>query len=195
MNCHHATCATANKPLVPTRNGEAPLLAAQRGRLPGSTRMETIPQGFPLEPLLFAPAAYVALGTIGELILGNWEVGRLFPFSNAHLLEEASEGLYAPLSDPLFVLFSLLVATCSFAPSMFWGALRASSSESRLVWSAALTGIGLLAFSLGSELSSQAAPSIRAAALFSLAVCFGASAVGIWFARSVGSATRRAVHG
>jgi hypothetical protein len=150
----------------------------------------------PLSAAVFlAPVAYVALGTIGELLLGDWEVGRLFPFSNAHLLEEASEGLYAPLADPLFVLFSLLVATFSFVPSMFWGAVRASGSELWLVWLAALTGIGLLTFSFGPELSSRASPSIRAAALFSLGVCFGAGAIGIWFARFVGSATRGAVHG
>ena len=145
--------------------------------------------------VLLAPAAYVALGAVAELILGNWEVGRLFPFSNAHLLEEASEGSYVPVADPLFVGFTLLVAACSFSPSMFWGALRAPSSELRFVWLAALVGIGLMAFSLGPELSSRASPSIRGAALFSLGVCVGASAIGIWFARVIGSRTRGVVHG
>lgn len=87
------------------------------------------------------------------------------------------------LADPLFLLFSLLIAAFSLGPSMFWGALRASGTELWLVWLAALTGIGLLAFSLGPELSSRASPSSRAAALFSLGVCFGASVAGIWFAR------------
>ena len=32
MNYFRAAAGTANKPLVPTRNGEAPLLAAQRRR-------------------------------------------------------------------------------------------------------------------------------------------------------------------
>jgi hypothetical protein len=145
--------------------------------------------------LLLATAAYVLLGIMGELILGNWEVGRLFPFSNAHLREEASEGLYAPLSDPLFVLFSVLVAICSFGPSMFWGALRAAKSELWFVWLAALIGVGLVAFTLGPELSSETPSSISTAALFSIAVCFGASGAGIWFATLVGPVTRGAAHG
>ena len=32
----------ANKPLVPTRNGEAPLLAAQRRRYASDTQMPTL---------------------------------------------------------------------------------------------------------------------------------------------------------
>src|SRR5262245_11123568 len=104
--------------------------------------MNTVVRRFALPlsaALLLAATAYVGLGTMGELILGNWEVGRLFPFSNAHLREEASEGLYAPLSDPLFVLFSLLVAICSFGPSMFWGALKARRTELWFVSLAAMT--------------------------------------------------------
>jgi hypothetical protein len=145
--------------------------------------------------LWLAASAYVLLGMLGEVILGHWEVGRLFPFSNAHLREEASEGLYAPLSDPLFVLFAVLVAICSFGPSMFWGALRASRSELWIVWLAALTGVSLLAFTLGPELSSEAPSTISAAALFSLAACFGASGFGIWLAMFVGPATPAAGHG
>jgi len=144
--------------------------------------------------VLLTPAACLALGMVGELILGNWEVGRLFPFSNAHLREEASEGLYAPLSDPVFVFFSLLVALCSFGPSMFWGALRASRSELWLVWLAAFPGVGLLSLTLGPELS-FGTYSISAAALFSLAGCLGASGIGIWFARYVAPAAQGGAHG
>jgi hypothetical protein len=104
--------------------------------------------------LLLTPAAYVLFGILGEMILGP-EAERLFPFSNAHLLEEATEGLYAPLSDPLFVSFWLLVAICTFGPSMFWGAFKAAKSELWLVWMAALTGTALLALTLRPEFSSD----------------------------------------
>jgi FtsH-binding integral membrane protein len=125
-------------------------------------------------------AAVITLGTLGELVFGSWEVGRLYPFSNSHLLEEASEGLYAPLSDPLFVLFSLAVAISAFGLSMFWGALKVPRSQLWLVWLAALTGIGLLAVHLRSAFSSEAPASILAGALFVLAACFGASCAGVW---------------
>jgi hypothetical protein len=135
--------------------------------------------------VILSPAAFVALGTIGELILGNWEAGRLFPFSNAHLREEALEGVYSPLSDPLFVLFSLLVAGCAFGPAMFWGALRASKSELRFVWLATVTGTGLIALTFQSELSGRAPIPIVAAAFFVLVACFGAGSAGIWLSSSV----------
>jgi hypothetical protein len=160
--------------------------------------MNVVVRGFAL-PLAGIMALWVAAvvigGTMVEAILGGWEVGRLFPFSNAHLLEEASEGLYAPLSDPLFVVFSLASAACAFGASMFWGAFNARKSESWLVWVAVLTGIGLVALYLRSALSSEAPTSISRAALFVLAACLLASAAGVWLSGFVSRATRGAGHG
>ena len=144
--------------------------------------------------LLLTPAVYVLFGILSEMILGP-EAERLFPFSNAHLLEEAAEGLYAPLSDPLFVSFWLLVAICTFGPSMFWGAFRAAKSELWLVWMAALTGTALLALTLRPEFSSDAPPSISQSPLFLLAACLVAGGAGIWMSRVFGPVKRSAGHG
>lgn len=117
--------------------------------------------------LLLAAAGFVLFGMVGEMMLGQ-EAERLFPFSNAHLLEEAMEGLYTPLSDPLFISFSLLIAICAFGPSMFWGALSAAKSEVWLVSLASLVGSALLALTLRPKLSSDEPSSIYQAALFCL---------------------------
>jgi hypothetical protein len=136
--------------------------------------------------LLLSFAAFVLFAWLGELLLGQ-EAERLFPFSNAHLLEEALEGLYAPLADPLFVAFSLLVAICGFVPSMFWGGLRAAKSEVWLVWLAAHVATTLLALTLRPQLSLDTSPSISHAAWFLLAACLAASGAGIWFSRFRGT--------
>jgi hypothetical protein len=140
--------------------------------------------------LVLSAAAFVLFGIAGETMLGQ-EAELLFPFSNAHLLEEAMEGLYAPLSDPLFVSFSLLIAICAFGPSMFWGALRAAKSELWLVWLAALAGSGLLAITLHPELSSSEPSSIYQAALFLPVACLVAGGAGIRLATKLKPASPR----
>lgn len=144
--------------------------------------------------LALAATAYVLFGIAGEMMLGQ-EAERLFPFSNAHLLEEAMEGIYSPLSDPLFLSFSLLIAICAFGPPMFWGALRAARSEVWLVWLATLVGSALLAVTLRPELSSDEPSSIYQAALFLPAACLVAGGAGIWVSRVFGPVERSARHG
>src|SRR5690349_18428156 len=102
--------------------------------------------------VVLAPLMHVVFGAVGEYILGSLNAERLFPFSNAHLREEALEGAYAPLGDPLFVMFSLLVALGAFGTAMFVGAFKASSVERRFVWLATVVGTGLLALTLLPEL-------------------------------------------
>ena len=142
---------------------------------------------------VLALVVVVAFGTMTELLLGNWEAGRLFPFSNAHLLEEAAEGLYAPLSDPLFVLFSFAVAIGAFGLSMFWGVVGASKTESFVVWSAALTAVALLGLHLRSAFSPDASVPISMAALCVLAACLAASGAAIWL--GLGRTSKSAGHG
>lgn len=67
---------------------------------------------------LIQVGAWLALSAIAlrgsELVFGVDVSERLAAFSNAHLLEEAFEGPYEPLDDPLFVGFSLAVALLAF---------------------------------------------------------------------------------
>ena len=53
-------------------------------------------------------AAVVALSVLvwqATVFLAGWDVAeRLVPYANAHLLEEAAEGLYEPWRDPVFLL-------------------------------------------------------------------------------------------
>jgi hypothetical protein len=140
--------------------------------------------------LMLSAAAFVLFGMAGKMMLGQ-EAERLFPFSNAHLLEEAMEGVYSPLSDPLFLSFSFLIAICAFGPSMFWGALRAANPEVWLVLLATLVGSALLALILRPQLSSSEPSSIHHAALFLPAACGLAGGAGIWLARLTNSSRHR----
>lgn len=58
--------------------------------------------------------ANVAIGYCLEIFLGEAVAERCDPFGNAHLLEDAEEGAYLPLSDPAFLLHALVLGAIVF---------------------------------------------------------------------------------
>lgn len=69
--------------------------------------------------LLLSPlATFVALSFVALHAAEGWGgpdlSARLFPFANAHLLEEAVQGQSRPLLDPVFMGFSVIAALVAF---------------------------------------------------------------------------------
>jgi len=70
--------------------------------------------------------------------LAGWEVAeRLVPYANAHLLEEAAEGLYQPWRDPVF----LLGVVCNAAVPMTIATLVATRLHARAPFAVIAVGV------------------------------------------------------
>ena len=82
----------------------------------------------------------VDIGT--QIFIGVFEAERITPYSNVHLSEEAAEGIYSPLTDPVFILYISLVGIVAFGFSSFFAAWGASKQE--LILSAIPGIVGLL---------------------------------------------------
>lgn len=60
-------------------------------------------------------------------LLGVFEAERMAPYTNAHLLEEASEGKYSPISDPVFLIYVLSIGIAVFGGGSllaWWGVAK-----------------------------------------------------------------------
>jgi len=69
----------------------------------------------------------MAIDLTTQELLGVLEAERMMPYTNAHLLEEASEGTYSPISDPVFLVYILLIGIAVFGGgSLFawWGVAK-----------------------------------------------------------------------
>ena len=94
-------------------------------------------------------ASSVALFLIAWSIIaargGSAAAERLAPFLNAHLLEEAAEGVYWPLRDPLFWLSAFLRMVIPF---VFGAVIAVVVARNGRLWAALVTLVSGLAISL-----------------------------------------------
>lgn len=80
-----------------------------------------------------------------EIILGHeWAAG-MTPFSSEHLVEEALEGNYSPLTDVAFIVHAILVGLVAFGLVTFITARREGRSHLLLAVLPALLVVGALA--------------------------------------------------
>lgn len=85
-----------------------------------------------VKPIIISTAGIAALWMIvvlvlgfgTEVIFGDSAAERLTPFANSHLLEEAGEGSYSPLNDPLFIAYTMGTAIAVFGIPTFYLASR-----------------------------------------------------------------------
>ncbi len=69
----------------------------------------------------------MAVDLTTQELLGVFEAERMAPYANAHLLEEAYEGKYSPISDPVFLIYILSIGIAVFGGgSLFawWGVAK-----------------------------------------------------------------------
>jgi hypothetical protein len=102
-----------------------------------------------LSTILIAAVWAALLAVVGlgaEEFIGYWLADRFAPFSNVHLLEEVDEGLYAPLSDPVFVLHAVVIAALAFGVPTYFLGRRAKREPPLLTSIPALIVISIIAF-------------------------------------------------
>ncbi|WP_395005979.1 hypothetical protein [Undibacterium sp.] len=69
----------------------------------------------------------MAVDLTTQELLGVFEAERMAPYTNAHLLEEASEGKYSPITDPVFLIYIFSIGIAVFGGgSLFawWGVAK-----------------------------------------------------------------------
>ena len=131
-------------------------------------------------------ALWVAVGLVVgfsvEALFGYWLSERFRPFSNAHLLEEADEGLYSPVSDPAFLVHAVAIAVIVFGGSAYFLARGPFRSHPRRAVVASLVVIFALG-GLWSYVWAEGYPvAMRWGVLFELASYTVASVAGVLIA-------------
>ena len=114
-----------------------------------------------------------------EALFGIGVAERLTPFSNAHLLEEAAEGMYNPLADWLFVTFRAVVALIAFGLGTVIAAFGARRKELALAIVPSLAGVALMSLSLSYVWSESYPSTMRNAFVIDVLMCIGASIIGL----------------
>jgi hypothetical protein len=124
-----------------------------------------------------------------EALLGIWFAERLTPFGNAHLLEEASEGSYSPITDPAFLLYAVALAAIVFGCASYFAAIGVPRAQRFYASIPSLTALLLLAWLLRYVWSASYPSPMRLAFIFQLGACLVASCTGLLLA------WRRNTHG
>ena len=131
----------------------------------------------PLVVMIAIYVGFVFLVLAAEDSGAYWLSERFMPLRKAHMLEEAIEGTFAPLRDPLFVAFQFVFAVFVFGFGAYIGARGASWKHASIVALAAVLAGALL---IGDLLIVDGMPgSIRAAAYVCAVIYLAATASGM----------------
>jgi hypothetical protein len=114
-----------------------------------------------------------------ETLFGIGVSERLTPFSNVHLMEEASEGTYDPLADWLFLAFRAFVALAAFGVGTAFAAAGASGRQLLVAVVPAFLAIVLMLTLLSYAWDGSYPHTMRMAFFVDLLMCVGGSAAGL----------------
>jgi hypothetical protein len=124
-------------------------------------------------------AALILVGSLSvEAIFGAGVSERMTPFSNVHLMEEALDGTYDPLSDWLFLAFRALVGLVAFGAGSAFAAVGAGGRQLAVAIIPALLGVALLASLLGYVWEEGYPHNMRMGLVVDLLMCAVGAAIG-----------------
>jgi len=116
-----------------------------------------------------------------EVFVGPGAGERLMPFANAHLLEEAVEGEYAPVTDPVFLANTLLLAVVAFGAGSCLAGRGVPRVQRLYAAIPSLVTLVLLAWLFRHVWNAGYPSPMRVAFAIQFGACFAASCAGLWW--------------
>jgi hypothetical protein len=141
----------------------------------------------PLAAIALLWLAVVIVVSIGlEVAFGHDVEKRFSPFLNVHLIEEASEGTYSPLTDAVFWICVVLVGSLVFGSVAFFVAKRETQPRFWVAVAPSLLAVAALALRFHFIWNESYPSSMRIAFICQLVIYVGCALVGLGLgARSI----------
>jgi hypothetical protein len=134
----------------------------------------------PLAATALLWSAVVIAVSIGlEVAFGHDVENRFSPLLNVHLIEQASEGSYSPLTDAVFWICSVLVGSLSFGWVAFFVAKRETQRSFWVAVAPSLFAMAGLALWFHSVWNESYPSSMRIAFIFQLVIYLACALVGL----------------